>query len=51
MGATVPRTHFEDLLHAPSFGAWDRIDSHAEAGLRADLPLAEPVTFTADCGR
>ncbi|KQU68202.1 hypothetical protein ASC58_11590 [Phycicoccus sp. Root101] len=42
----VGRTHFEDLLHAPAYGAWDRIDSHSVPDLEPGRPIAEPVPGT-----
>ena len=46
VGDVVPRTHFEDLLHAQSYGPWDRIDSHTVVDLEPGHPIAEPVSGT-----
>ncbi len=46
LGGVVPRTHFEDLLHATAFGPWERIDSHAVADLEPGRPIALPVPGT-----
>jgi len=46
LGDAVPRTHFEDLLHAQAYGPWERLDARADADLAPGLPLAEPVSTT-----
>ena len=46
LAEVVGRTHYEDLLHAPAFGHWDRLDSHAVADLQPGQPLAVPVSGT-----